>query len=135
VERAWEIRFTEAAEKWLRGLPRGEQAKMVHRLDQLAQTGPGLKRPAVGALNGSRYRNMKELRPGASSQRLSFAFDPRGRAIMLAGVDKATGTGSRAYRQFVRTSDERFTAHLNGTGRETSWAATRAGTRSADRSR
>lgn len=60
--------------------------------DQLALYGPNLKRPLVGAITGSRFKNMKELRPpsiGKSEIRILFAFDPNRQAIMLVAGDKA----------------------------------------------
>ena len=57
-----------------------------------ADEGPALGRLLADRVKGSRYHNMKELRPpssGASEIRLLFAFDPRREAIFLVAGDKA----------------------------------------------
>jgi hypothetical protein len=54
----------------------------------LQQFGPRLGRPRVDTLNGSRHANMKEMRFSAADGewRVAFAFDPRRKAILLAGA-------------------------------------------------
>src|SRR5215475_7381269 len=47
-------------------------------IDQLADEGPALGRPLADRVKGSRYHNMKELRPpsaGRSEIRMLFAFE------------------------------------------------------------
>ena len=71
-------------------------------------------RPLVDTLEGSRHKNMKELRPGSTGRseiRVLFAFDPERRAILLVGGDKS-GDWSRWYDVNVPVADERFDAHL-----------------------
>jgi hypothetical protein len=83
-------------------------------IDQLAAEGPALGRPLADRIKGSRYHNMKELRPpssGASEIRLLFAFDPRREAIFLVAGDKA-GNWERWYRKAIPLADERFARHL-----------------------
>ena len=55
--------------------------------------GPGLGRPRVDTLKGSRHANMKELRFYAADGvwRVAFAFDPRRHAILLVAGDKTGG--------------------------------------------
>ena|SRR5215813_8867277 len=65
-------------------------------------------------VKGSRYHNMKELRPpssGATEIRMLFAFDPRREAIFLVAGDKA-GNWDAWYRKAIPLADERFTQHL-----------------------
>lgn len=50
--------------------------------------GPGLGRPWVDSIKGSRVHNMKELRPKFGSIRILFVFDPRRMAILLVGGDE-----------------------------------------------
>jgi transcriptional regulator with XRE-family HTH domain len=56
----------------------------------LSQVGPGLGRPTVDTLKGSKHANMKELRFGWQGEvwRVAFAFDPDRQAILLVGGDK-----------------------------------------------
>jgi hypothetical protein len=65
-------------------------------------------------LKGSRYHNMKELRPpssGTSEIRLLYAFDPRREAIFLVAGDKS-GNWAGWYREAIPLADERFAEHL-----------------------
>lgn len=80
----------------------------------LQQFGPQLGRPRVDTLNGSRHKNMKELRFAAvdGEWRVAFAFDPRRRAVLLMAGDKSGGSEKRFYRQLIAKADERFDAHL-----------------------
>jgi hypothetical protein len=83
-------------------------------IDQLAAEGPALRRPLADRVKGSRYHNMKELRPpsaGTTKIRLLFAFDPRREAIFLVAGDKA-GNWEGWYRVAVPLADERFAQHL-----------------------
>lgn len=83
-------------------------------IDQLAAEGPALARPLADRVKGSRYHNMKELRPpssGATELRMLFAFDPRRRAIFLVAGDKA-GNWDTWYQKAIPLADERFAQHL-----------------------
>jgi hypothetical protein len=46
-------------------------------------------RPLVDRIKGSRYHNMKELRPTKAGLRILFAFDKQQRAVVLVGGDKS----------------------------------------------
>lgn len=80
----------------------------------LQQFGPHLGRPHADTLKGSRYANMKELRFSAAggAWRITFAFDPRRKAILLVAGDKAGANEKLFYRRLIERSDERFDAHL-----------------------
>lgn len=80
----------------------------------LVREGPRLGRPLVDRVKGSRFHNMKELRPasaGTSEIRMLFAFDPRRHAILLVAGDKA-GSWNDWYRGAISLADERYTEHL-----------------------
>ena len=88
--------------------------RVAEAIDLLADHGPALGRPAVDRLKGSRFHNMKELRPGSSGSteiRLIFAFDPRREAIILVAGDKA-GAWTQWYRDAIPLADQRYAAHL-----------------------
>ncbi len=83
-------------------------------IDLLAEQGPALGRPLVDRLQGSRYHNMKELRPGSAGStevRLIFAFDPTREAIFLVAGDKS-GQWKTWYQAAIPLADERFEQHL-----------------------
>ena len=82
-----------------------------HRLGRSTEgEGPNAGRPYVDSVKGSRYLNMKELR-ATPTIRVFFAFDPRRRAMLLIGGDKA-GKTKRFYRQMISKADQIYDAHL-----------------------
>ena len=86
----------------------------------LQQFGPELGRPRVDTLNGSRHRNMKELRFNVADGvwRVAFAFDIKRNAILLVAGDKSGISKKRFYRELIRKADDRFDAHLGRLKRE-----------------
>lgn len=109
--------------EWLNTLD-DESANMVRAsIHYLEHAGPMAKRPLVGTIRGSRFPNMKELRPpstGRSELRILFAFDPQRRAILLIAGDKANSnnvrkafTWHRWYRHAIPKADQLFANHLN----------------------
>lgn len=83
-------------------------------IDQLADEGPALGLPLADRVKGSRYHNMKELRPpsaGSTEIRMLFAFDPRREAIFLVAGDKA-GNWDSWYRKAIPLADKRFARHV-----------------------
>lgn len=78
----------------------------------LEDFGPGLGRPLVDQITGSRHQNMKELRVSKSGAlRVLFAFDPRRMAILLVGGDKS-GRWRAWYAEAVPRADELYEQHL-----------------------
>src|ERR1700730_5975553 len=80
----------------------------------LQQFGPLLGRPRVDTLDDSRHANRKELRLEAADGvwRVTFAFDPKRRAILLLAGDKSGVSEKRFYKQLIAKADRRFDAHL-----------------------
>jgi len=80
--------------------------------------GPGLGRPAVDTLKGSRFANIKELRVSMASDwyRFAFAFDPVQQAVILCGGGKGGVAQELFYRSLIRTADRRFDEWLKETG-------------------
>lgn len=100
---------------WLHSLDEKSYNLVVAALEVLAHQGPSLGRPLVESIVGSRYKNMKELRPGSSGRsevRILFAFDPTRRAILLVAGDKA-GNWRKWYQANIPLADERYQDHLN----------------------
>jgi hypothetical protein len=92
----------------------GVRAELLALSLLLQRFGPGLGTPRVDTLKGARYANLKELRFSAAGGewRVAFAFDPRRRAILLAGGDKSGVSEKRFYRELIRRADRRVDAHL-----------------------
>lgn len=99
---------------WLKAIDDDTYDQVLGALDVLAEHGPGLGRPLVDSILGSRHKNMKELRPGSSGRsevRILFAFDPRRRAILLLAGDKH-GAWSKWYAKSIPIADMRYDEHL-----------------------
>jgi len=112
----WEVIIHGEFEPELDALPEVVQDELLAHAKLLQQFGPQLGRPRADTLNGSRHRNMKELRFDAADGvwRVAFAFDPNRKAILLAGGDKSGVSEKRFYRQLIEKADIRFHAHLAG---------------------
>ena len=117
---SWEVILHAEFEPEFDALPEDVQDELLAHAKLLQQFGPQLGRPRADTLNGSRHRNMKELRFDAADGvwRVAFAFDPNRKAILLAGGDKSGGSEKRFYRQLIEKADIRFDAHLAGIRRE-----------------
>ena len=105
----WVVEFTDQFERWWDTLSVEEQDSIDAAVDILQQNGPGLGRPAVDTIAGSRHANMKELR--ASTIRVLFAFDPTRTAILLIGGDKRD-RWQDFYTEMIPIADELFDEHL-----------------------
>ncbi|WP_327114343.1 type II toxin-antitoxin system RelE/ParE family toxin [Nocardia sp. NBC_01730] len=113
----WEISLHPEVESWYLAICAGdpETGDLIEdALVQLVVEGPAAGRPLVDRIKGSRYHNMKELRPpsaGTTEVRMLFAFDPAREAIVLVAGDKS-GNWQRWYRDAIPLADERFSDHL-----------------------
>jgi hypothetical protein len=86
----------------------------VDAVDRLAEAGPGLGRPLVDRLEGSRVHNMKELRPGSAGRseiRILFVFDPWRSVILLVGGDKS-GNWTGWYRRAIPHAEDLYQQYL-----------------------
>jgi hypothetical protein len=114
---SWEVSLHPEVEAWYLAMCKSDPltADLIEdAIDQLVREGPALGRPLADRVSGSRFHNMKELRPpssGSTEIRLLFAFDPRRVAIFLVAGDKA-GNWDGWYREAITLADERFARHL-----------------------
>jgi hypothetical protein len=108
----WNVEFTDEYEQWYQSLSVLQQDALDRCVLVLAQRGPGLGRPYVDTVKGSRYAHMKELRSqsGGKPIRTFFAFDPRRSAILLIGGDK-TGD-KRFYQRMIPLADALYDTYL-----------------------
>ena len=111
---SWVVEFYLDYEPEFDALPQEVQDKLLARVSLLQVFGYELGRPHVDTLNGSRHRNMKELRFKAADGvwRVAFAFDPERNAVLLVAGDKSGGSENRFYKQLIKTADDRFDTHL-----------------------
>lgn len=114
----WDVEYTDEFGAWWETLPADVQESIAHDVEVLRAVGPGLGRPRVDTVKGSRFTNMKELRTQHDGQpfRTFFAFDPRRCAILLIGGNK--GGDDRFYERFIPRADALYAEHLAELRRE-----------------
>ena len=108
----WDVQYTDQFHAWWLTLGSGEHDAITYSVGLIEQSGPGLARPHVDTVAGSRFQNMKELRVQYRGRpyRIFFAFDPRRSAILLIGGAKA---GKRNfYPKMIREADELYSDYL-----------------------
>ena len=99
----WEVEYTDQFGQWWNGLTAEEQKPIIANVELLVAQGPGLGRPSVDTIAGSRHANMKELRIGTT--RVFFAFDPRRTAILMIAGDKR-GRWKEFYERMIPMADD-----------------------------
>ena len=112
---AWDVFFSEPAERWVLALDDADYEAIMAAIELLEEHGPSLGRPAVDRIDGSRHHNMKELRSFGGHLRALFAFDPRRRAIVLLGGDKANDWNGW-YERNIPLADDLFDEYLRQEG-------------------
>jgi hypothetical protein len=115
--KAWKVIVVEPCLSWLHEFRQADRETLI-RISQaitaLAEEGPGLGRPLVDTISGSRLPNLKELRPGSSGStevRLLFIFDPYRHAVFLVGGDKS-GKWSDWYKTAIPQAEEAYAEYL-----------------------
>jgi hypothetical protein len=112
-----EIYLTDQVDHWLDDLAKSDvdsHRQVVFAIEALAEAGPGLGRPLVDRIKGSKIHNLKELRPGSTGRsevRILFVFDPWRSAILLFAGDKA-GNWSQWYREAIPRAEHFYAAYL-----------------------
>lgn len=108
----WWVEFTDEFGQWWNELSEVQQEALAASVRVLQRMGPGLPRPYVDTVKGSKHGNMKELRTQCQGRplRTFFAFDPRRCAILLIGGDK-TGE-DRFYERMLPLADRLYDEHL-----------------------
>ena len=109
---AWTILVDYEYGEWFTSEPLVVRNAILKKVAMLAEGGPSLSREAVDTLSGSSIANLKELRIQVKGDpyRVLFAFDPRRRAILLVGGNKAGD--KRWYAVNIPIAEARFARHL-----------------------
>jgi len=109
----WDVEFTEYFEQWWESLTESQQISVRAHVLVLRERGPQLGRPYVDTVQGSRHRNLKELRVQHRGRpyRIFFAFDPRRTAVLLIGGDKSGD--KRFYDRMIPEADRIYDEHLD----------------------
>jgi hypothetical protein len=113
----WEVEYTDEFGEWWETLTKDQQNFLDAAIDKLQIAGPALGRPLADTVSGSRYPNMKELRPIGSHIRVFFAFDPLRTAILLIGGDKS-GRWKKFYDEMIPVADALYEEHIEQLRRE-----------------
>ena len=111
---SWSILFHDDFADEFASLTESLQDELLAHALLLRNFGPGLGRPTVDTLKGSKHTNMKEMRFAWAGEvwRVAFAFDPERQAILLVGGDKGGADQRRFYKRLIAVADERFDRHL-----------------------
>lgn len=64
---SWVVLLLDEVEGWYFGLDEESMTAVTGAIDLLEQEGPTLGRPTADTVEGSKFRNMKELRPAGTS--------------------------------------------------------------------
>ncbi|WP_017429990.1 type II toxin-antitoxin system RelE/ParE family toxin [Vreelandella jeotgali] len=109
----WLIQQTERFENWYHALKAADRENVLTAIFLLHELGPMLTRPYADTLNGSRHRNMKELRIQSQGRpiRAFYAFDPHRNGILLCAGDKG-GNDKHFYDVMIPIADQEYAAHL-----------------------
>jgi len=110
----WTVTSHPDFDPWLEDLDEDSQEKVDGLVRLLRQHGPQLGRPYADRIKGSKYKNLKELRPTSNSDealRILFYFDKRRDAVLLVGGDKA-GNWSAWYVENIPIAERRIAEHL-----------------------
>jgi len=105
----WDVYVVHEVRAWIDGLDPGTHARVVQAIDLLAELGPGLGRPLVDTIKGSRVANLKELRVGTA--RILFVFDPWRASVLLVAGDKA-GRWTQWYVEAIPLAEARYEIYL-----------------------
>ena len=77
---------------WVSDLEATSNKQLLAALELLSVVGPSFGRPLVDTVSGSKFGNLKELRPwsiGRTEKRVSSAFDPKREVTLLVAGSKA----------------------------------------------
>ena len=110
AESEWDIYQTDEVAAWMEDLRRSDPQgaeKVEAAVDVLSEYGPTLGRPLVDTLKASAIANLKELRPGQTTIRVLFVFDPWRSAILLIAGDKA-GQWKTWYERAIPQAEELY---------------------------
>jgi hypothetical protein len=108
----WNVLYDDEFIDWLEQQEIELQNAILSLVEVLIEAGPGLGRPRVDTIKGSKLRNLKELRVQYRGEpwRVLFAFDPQRQAILLVGGNKQGN--DRWYKEAISIAEKRYKRHL-----------------------
>lgn len=110
----WDIEQSDEFETWFLALPDHAKEKIIMGVEILRNIGPGLGRPWVDTVKGSKLRNLKELRINVKQNvfRILFVFDTKRVGILLVGGDKRGQ--KRFYERIIPLAESIYDSYLKG---------------------
>ena len=111
---SWTVLFHEEFDVEFGELDEDLQDELLAHAKLLQEFGPQLGQPTVDTLKGSKHANMKELRFEwrRGVWRMAFVFDPKRRAVLLVGGDKAGTDQKRFYKRLIAVADGPLDSYL-----------------------
>ncbi len=108
------VRTSEVFAQWFGEQSEEVKVEVLALVTLLKEKGPMLSRPYADTLNGSKHRNMKELRGSTATQvlRIAFAFDPERNGILLVAGDKQGINQRLFYTRLISQADDLYDRHL-----------------------
>ncbi len=108
----YEIKRTEELINWFKNLDLEAKKDILIQIEILQEFGPRLGRPHVDTITGSKIKNLKELRINSKNRpfRIFFVFDPKRKAILLIGGNKATDKAF--YPKMIKKSENLYKLYL-----------------------
>jgi hypothetical protein len=108
----WKVIETPEFGEWYGSLDDDAKEDILAKVEVLKAIGPGLGRPQVDTVKGSRHPNLKELRVQSNGRpfRILFAFDPKRQAVLLVGGNKEGD--KRFYDRLIPQADDLFDEYL-----------------------
>lgn len=110
----WDVEGTDQFADWFGRLSRSDKGKVEAAIEWLEEKGPGLGRPWVESLDGTR---IKELIPRGGYIRILFRFDPRKTGILLIGGDKE-GQWAQWYKKMIPIAEALYEEYLEDLRKE-----------------
>ena len=110
----WDVVFHDQFALEFEQLKTGVQDELLAHAVLLRDYGPGLGRPSVDTLKGSKHANLKEMRfsHGKDVWRVAFAFDPLRKAVLLVAGNKVGADQRLFYKRLIDSADARMAQHL-----------------------
>jgi hypothetical protein len=105
---AWEVETTNEYDNWFLAQAESGQASIRMKVKLLEEFGPLLPRPHVDTLNGSKLKNLKELRTQTENNvfRVAFLFDEKRKAILIIGGDKKGKNEKQFYKNLIKQAEK-----------------------------
>lgn len=110
----WEVVFTDTTSDWLMTEEEEVRESIFASLGLLEVKGPNLGRPHADTLEGSKHRNLKELRVQHNGKpyRLFYIFNKYREAVILCGASKKGVNENDFYKKMIKIAEKEYEKEL-----------------------